>query len=75
MDAEPDYTGKHQVVLPVDYMNSVEAVCELHADQIAAAALSLDIPGLRLSATQRLLRCTVAGLIAWLIPVIWLTCI
>jgi len=75
MDVKPDYTGTHKVVLPIGYMNSIEAVFELYEDEIAAVAANLDCPGLRLSKTQRLLRFTVAGLGIWLIPVIWLTCL
>jgi len=72
MDGNADFTGKHKVILPVDYLNSIEAVCEFHEDQINAVPANLSIPGLRVSATQRLFRCTVAGLGIWLIPVIWL---
>lgn len=75
MNANLDYTGTHKVVLPVDYMNSIDAVCELYEDQIAAVGTNLDIPGLRLTLTQRLLRITAGALIVWLIPAIWLTCL
>jgi len=74
MNTKPDYTGTHKVVLPVDYMNSIDAVCELYEDRIAAVGTNLDIPGLRLTVTQRLVRITVVALIVWLIPAIWLTC-
>ncbi len=74
MDGKSDYTGTHKVILPADYMNSIEAVCELHSDQLSAVAMNLDCPGLRLSVAQKLLRLTFAGLCIWLIPGIWLTC-
>ena len=30
MNVQAEYTGTHKVILPPDYMNSVEAVCDLH---------------------------------------------
>jgi len=75
MDANTDYTGTHKVVLPADYMNSIEAVCELYEDRIDAVGTNLDIPGLQLTLRQRLLRIAVVALIMWLIPAIWLTCL
>ncbi|MBT8444925.1 MAG: hypothetical protein HKN81_11295 [Gammaproteobacteria bacterium] len=68
MSVEAEYTGTHKVVLPLDYMNSVEAVCDLHEESIAEAALSLDIPELRTSVLQRLLKFSIAGALLWLIP-------
>jgi hypothetical protein len=74
MDTRQDFTGSHMVVLPVDYLNSVEAACELHEDTVAAVAANLNIPGLQPSAAQRLFRFAIAVLGAWLIPAMWLTC-
>ncbi len=75
MDTKSDFTGKHKVILPADYLNSIEAVCEFHEDQINAVPANLSIPGLRVSGTQRLFRFTSVGLGIWLIPVIWLICV
>ena len=36
MDATQEYTGTHKVILPPDYMNSIEAVCEVHEEYISA---------------------------------------
>lgn len=74
MDATREFTGTHKVVLPADFMNSIEAVCELHEEHISAVGTNLDIPGLQLSSTQRALRLALAGLAIFLIPTIWLTC-
>lgn len=71
MSAEAEYTGTHKVVLPLNYMNSVEAVCDLHEESIAAAALSLDIPELRTNTLQRLVRFAFAAVLLSLIPVNW----
>lgn len=75
MNAETDYTGTHKVVLPVDYLNSIDAVCDIYEERITEAAAGLDIPGLRLSTTQKLVRYLVATVCIWLIPAIWLTCL
>ncbi|MGI9343578.1 MAG: hypothetical protein ACR2QV_12070 [Gammaproteobacteria bacterium] len=72
MASNEDYTGTHKVVLPADYMNSVEAVCDLYEDRIDEAGMSLDnIPGLRLSWSQRLFRFGVFAAVLWLLPMIW----
>jgi len=72
MDSEAEYTGTHKVVLPPDYMNSVEAVCDLYEDRIDEAGMSLDnIPGLRLTWSQRLFRFAIFAAAVWLLPMIW----
>ena len=75
MNTNQEYTGKHKVILPVGFMNSIEAVCELHEEEMAAIGSDLNCPGLRLSLMQKLTRRTVVGLCIWLIPAIWLTCL
>lgn len=75
MDVGKEYTGTHKVILPPDYLNSIDAVCELYEDRITEAGASLDIPGLQLSAGQRAFRWTLAAVAIWLIPAVWLTCL
>ena len=75
MNVQAEYTGTHKVILPPDYMNSVEAVCDLHEEAIADAALSLDIPGLRTTRKRRVLRISLVALAVWLAPAFWLTCL
>jgi len=70
MHADTEYTGTHKVVLPPDFMNSIEAVCDLHEDHLNEVGTSLEIPGLRLSWTQRLWRFTLFGVAVWLLPLI-----
>lgn len=70
MEANAEYTGTHKVVLPSDFMNSIEAVCDLHEERINEVGTSLDIPGLRLTWSQRLFRLTLVGLMIWLIPLV-----
>ncbi len=74
MDAKQEFTGTHKVILPADFMNSIEAVCEVHDEHISAVGTNLDIPGLRLTRKQRVLRLAIAGLMIFLVPTIWLTC-
>lgn len=66
-----EYTGTHKVVLPPDFMNSIEAVCEVHDEHISAVGTNLEIPGLRLTWTQRLVRFAIACFFIFLVPVIW----
>jgi len=75
MNAGPAYTGTHKVVLPADYLNSIEAAVEMHAERIALVAVNLDFPGPQLSVAQRLLRCGTLGLALWMVPVGWMTCL
>jgi len=72
MDSEAEYTGTHKVILPPDYMNSVEAVCDLYEDRIDEAGMNLDnIPGLRLTWSQRLFRLGLLALALWLLPLLF----
>ena len=73
MVGDSEYTGTHKVILPPDYMNSIEAVCDVHEEHISAVGTNLDIPGLQLTWSQRLVRLAFACLLIFLIPVIWQT--
>ena len=70
MNVQAEYTGTHKVILPLNYMDSVEAVCDLHEEAISDAALSLDIPGLQTSRTRRFLRLACFALVIWLVPAV-----
>ena len=74
MAADTDYTGTHQVFLPKDYLNSVDAAIGLYQEDIAAVAANLDVEGLKTSPTRRLIRGSLAGCALWLAPAIWITC-
>ena len=75
MNAKPAYTGTHKVVLPADYLNSIESAVEMHADRIASVALNLDFPGSQHGAPQRALRWGILAIAIWIAPVGWVTCL
>jgi len=75
MNAKTAYTGTHKVVLPADYLNSIESAVEMHADRIASVAANLDFPGTQNSASQRLMRCGILSIAVWMVPVSWVTCL
>jgi hypothetical protein len=75
MNAKTAYTGTHKVVLPVDYLNSIESAIELHAERIASVAVNLDFPGTQNSAFQRVFRCGILSIAVWLVPVGWMICL
>lgn len=70
MSNEVEFDGAQCVVLPVDYMDSIEVAVESHAGQIAAVAANLRYPQYGYGA----LRAGIAGLSIWLAPAIWMTC-
>lgn len=74
MDTKTAYTGTHKVVLPADYLNSIEAAVEIHADEISSVAANLDCPGLQLSNGRRAFRSGIMSVLMWIAPVTWMTC-
>lgn len=76
MASNPDYSGTHLVLLPSDFMDSIDVAVELNEDAIEAVAANLDeVDGITLKPTQRLLRSGLAGLAIWLVPTIWMICL
>jgi hypothetical protein len=75
MTASADYTGTHKVVLPPDFLNSIDAAVDLYEDDIAAVAANLNVSGLKSVAARGVIRLTWTGLLIWLLSVGWSTCI
>jgi hypothetical protein len=75
MAASAQYTGTHKVVLPTDFMNSIDVAVDLYEDDIAAVAANLNVSGLNATVGRGVIRVASAGLIIWLLPVGWSTCI
>ena len=69
-----EYRGDRLVLLPKDFMNSVEAAVDLHADQISAVAANLHVRDINLGFGRRLLRKAILAAALWLAPVIWVIC-
>ena len=75
MTASADYTGTHKVVLPPDFLNSIDAAVDLYEDDIAAVAANLNVSGLKSVAARGVIRLIGTGLLIWLLSVGWSTCI
>lgn len=75
MTASVDFTGTHKVVLPRDFLNSIDAAVDLYEDDIAAVAANLNVSGFRSHVGRGVLRIAFMGLIIWLLSVAWSTCI
>jgi hypothetical protein len=75
MTASADYTGTHKVVLPPDFLNSIDAAVDLYEDDIAAVAANLNVSGLKSVAARGVIRLIWTGLLIWLLSVGWSTCI
>jgi hypothetical protein len=75
MTASTDYTGTHKVVLPPDFMNSIDAAVDLYEDDIAAVAANLSVSGLKSDVGRGAIRIVSVGVFLWFLPVGWSTCI
>lgn len=75
MSEDVDYKGDKFVVLPKDFLNSVEAAVDLHADQISSVAANLYVRDINLGFGRRLIRLGAIGTVLWLVPVIWMICV
>jgi hypothetical protein len=75
MVASADYTGTHKVVLPADFLNSIDVAVDLYEDDIAAVAANLNVSGFNATVGRGVIRVASAGLIIWLLPVSWSICI
>ena len=74
MDDQKEFTGTHAVVLPKDYLQSLEAATELYEDQLASQPGDLTVESLRPDRPWHLFGSLILGLLAWLAPVYWMTC-
>ena len=75
MTASADYTGTHKVVLPPDFLNSIDAAVDLYEDDIAAVAANLNVSGLKSAVGRSVIRFVSTSLGIWLLPAGWATCI
>ena len=75
MTASADYTGTHKVVLPPDFLNSIDAAVDLYEDDIAAVAANLNVSGLKSVAARGVIRLIGTAVLIWLLSVGWSTCI
>ncbi len=75
MRDEEDFDGDQCVVLPANYMASVDAAVELYDEDIAKASKNMRISGLEYGFGRVVFRVTVAALLFWLLPSLWMLCV
>ena len=75
MSEEAEFKGDKFVVLPKDFLNSVESAVEMHADQISSVAANLYVRDINIGLGRRLLRLSLLGTGLWLVPTIWMICV
>jgi len=72
MSERDEFSGDECVFLPRDDLNSVEAVADINADQLAAAANNFDIG--QLSPRRRFFRGALQVTAIWALSGIWTVC-
>lgn len=75
MRAEDDFDGGQCVVLPTNYMASVDAAVELYDEDIARASKNMTVSGLEYGLGRILFRVGVAAVLLWLLPSLWMLCV
>lgn len=75
MDAATEYKGDDCVVLPANYLNSVEAAVEIYAEDLAGAADNFEVDGLGRSFFRTAIHCGLAAGAIWLVPAVWAICL
>ena len=75
MRVEDEFDGDQCVVLPTNYMASVDAAVELYDEDIAKASKNMSVSGLEYGIGRILFRIVLAGFLLWLLPSLWMLCI
>jgi hypothetical protein len=75
MGVEDEFDGDQCVVLPANYMASVDAAVELYDDDIAKKSTNFNVSGLEYGVGRLLFRIGLLAGLLWLVPSIWALCI
>ena len=75
MKVDDEFDGDQCVVLPTNYMASVDAAVELYDDDIAQNSTNFNVSGLEYGLGRLMFRVTLVGGLLWLVPSIWALCI
>ena len=75
MRSATEYNGDDCVVLPANYLSSVDAAVELYEDDLAEAAVNLDVHGLSRSFAGSVIQHGLAASLLWLLPAAWAVCV
>lgn len=74
MSVEEEFDGDQCVILPANYMASVDAAVELYDEDIARNSTNFAVNGLEYGAGRLLFRIVVTAILFWLLPSIWILC-
>ena len=75
MRVDDEFDGDQCVVLPTNFMASVDAAVELYDDDIAKNSTNFNVSGLEYGIGRLLFRITVVAGLLWLLPSVWVHCI
>jgi len=75
MRAGDDFDGDKCVVLPANYLASVDAAVELYDEDIARASDNMRIRGLEYGLGRVLFRIILIAVLFWLLPSLWMLCV
>jgi len=75
MRVDDDFDGDQCVVLPSNYLASVDAAVELYDDDIARNSTNFNVSGLEYGIGRNVFRVTVLASLLWLVPSIWALCV
>jgi len=75
MVRQSEYNGNQVVVLPTNFLDSVEAAVEAHASEIDAIAVNLKVSDLSNTRSGTFFRQCVLTVFIWTIPVSWMSCL
>jgi len=74
MRVKDEYDGDQCVILPTNYLASVDAAVELFDEDLAQASKNLEVSGLEYGLGRALLRVGTIVAAIWLVPAVWMHC-
>jgi hypothetical protein len=75
MHVDDEFDGDQCVILPTNFMTSVDAAVELYDEDIAQRSTSFQVSGLEYGLGRLLFRLAVISMLFWLLPSYWMHCI
>lgn len=75
MQVDDEFDGDQCVILPTNYMASVDAAVELYDEDIAKNSKNFNVRGLEYGAGRWLFRIALAAGLLWLLPSVWALCL
>jgi len=75
MRADDEFDGDKCIVLPANYMASVDAAVELYDEDIARSSTNFEVSGLQYGLGRLLFRLALGALLFWLTPSVWMLCV